>query len=128
MSVQPCIQRGRNNMHRKLKKTPLKHIKNILKKIQDLLFRNFFKTYKNYDIRKAGNNNKQLWEDINNITNRAWKKESYLLTMSNTLEVSVNSVNEFFINICKNLAKKVRNGSIQLESITIRNPYSMVML
>ncbi|CAK1590642.1 unnamed protein product [Parnassius mnemosyne] len=134
-----CI-RHRNNMHKKLKKSP----DNEVLKTSFTRYRNYCNKllkkikleYEKNELKKTSYNPKKLWGAINNITNRAKKKENssyHLLTTSSTPELSVNSVNEFFANIGKNLAEKISDGLTEsikkaFNNNNNNNSHSMVLL
>ena len=101
--------RNRDNLHKKCTQSP----NNDVLKTTYIRYRNFCnqivrKTKQNYEkneIKKAGSNNKKLWQVINSISNRS--KQKKVATELITPLQSVNDVNNFFGNIGSCLANKI---------------------
>lgn len=118
-----CV-RNRDNMHKKLKRCPGDNIlsityrryrnfcNNILKKVK--------REYLTKEIRKACTDSRKLWDIIKTNTNTKKLKDSASnLISASTPSLSVNSVNEYFVNIGKSLAERVQlNNNHNIDSFT----------
>lgn len=107
-----CL-RNRDKMHRKAKKNP----DNLTLKITYSRYRNFYnslikklkRAYEKAEFTKAKNNPKATWKVIKHITHSHQQRHSpnALLKSSENPTTSVNNVNDFFINVGRNLASKI---------------------
>lgn len=107
-----CI-RHRDKLHQRSRSNP----DNLIIKITYKRYRNFcnnlLKNLKtNYDkneLNRAGNNSKQLWKHIKNVTYRTKQRESNssLLLSNPSPLLSANHVNNFFANVGKTLAEQI---------------------
>lgn len=129
-----CI-RHRDSMHKKLKRKPnndiLKQSYRRYRNFCNSLLKRLKREYERQEINKAGKNNKQLWGVINNITCRFKERETanHLLSLSSTPKRSVNLINDYFINVGKNLAEKcLPPNNIKPLTRTNINAKSMVIL
>lgn len=123
-----CI-RNRDLMHKKLKifpndailSTTYRRYRNfcndILKKVK--------REYQRKEIQDAGTNSKKIWNVIKSNTNMNKSKDSAinLLNMSSTLSKSVNDVNEYFVNIGKSLADKIKMSANVHRTPSISNSH-----
>lgn len=129
--------RNRDNLYKKLKKD----ITNEVLRATYKRYRNFCnsqlkKAKRNYDKQEivgAKGNNKKLWEVIKNITGqrRAVDYSSNLLSAENP-NASINTVNNFFVNVGKNLAEtsqsKISNSTNNSISLTVASPVNSLVL
>ncbi|CAB3235085.1 unnamed protein product [Arctia plantaginis] len=131
-----CI-RHRDKLNKKSKLAPnndiikltFKRYKNYCNK----LLKTIKMDYEKKQVEKAGNDTKQVWSVINNMTGRSKGKvnvSTRLLTTLTSPEASINFVNDYFSNIGKHLAEKNMTAqSGPAKPITANNsPHSMVLL
>lgn len=107
-----CI-RQRDKLHQRYRRDP----DNLVTKITYTRYRNFCNKLlkdlkRNYDkneLNRAGNNSKQLWKHIKNVTYMSKQRESNSsLLLSNPSPIlSANEVNNFFVNVGKTLAEQI---------------------
>ncbi|CAH2088744.1 unnamed protein product [Euphydryas editha] len=112
LGIVRCI-RNRNAMQAKLRADP----HNEILKITYRRYRNFCNSvikkvkrkYEKEDLAKSIKNPKTLWKKINTLTYRNQPKTQNLelLNLNASPQNSVNSVNDYFSNIGKNLAKEI---------------------
>ncbi|KOB78291.1 hypothetical protein OBRU01_02702 [Operophtera brumata] len=136
-----CL-RHRDKLHLKSRNDPL----NMILKVSYCRYRNFCtnllrklkRDYERQEFDMARNNPKATWNVIKKIANLNTKSNSAtdLLKIHNDPNLSVNSVNNYFVNIGKNLAKKINsplalstdNSSIQCCLTSNLQGNSMVLL
>ncbi|KOB66686.1 putative tick transposon [Operophtera brumata] len=104
--------RHRDKLHSKVRKSPdnesLKLIYKRYRNFCNSLLRKLKKLYDKTQFEKAGTDVRKTWKVINNITNYKPKKSlPQDLIQGNDPSTIINSVNDFFANIGKNLAEKV---------------------
>lgn len=131
--------RNRDAMHKKLKLSPdnvtlkitYKRYRNYCTKILKKLKREFDRA----ELREAVNDNKKTWQVIKRVTNTEIPKipTTDLLSSSSLPQQSVDSVNEYFVNIGRNLANAFPNhrdhqGSPRVSSSTLSPLHSFVMI
>lgn len=106
--------RNRDNLHKKLKRDPA----NDILKVTYKRYRNFCnsiikKAKRNYDkkeIENAKGNKKQLWDAIKKISGSTKPNDfSSCLISSVNKDKDINSINNFFANVGKNLAEHATN-------------------
>lgn len=106
-----CI-RHRDKLHQKWKQTPNNTILSVTYKRYRNFCNNLLKKQKiQYDraqLQKAGKNNKLIWKFIKSNTFRQTKVDTQLDLLSTCLNPSeaTNKVNNYFVNVGKNLAEK----------------------
>ncbi|KAL0879195.1 hypothetical protein ABMA27_002982 [Loxostege sticticalis] len=117
--------RHRDKLHMKAKANPTNVIlqysykryrnfcNNILKKVKS--------NYEKKELEKAGTNSKKIWNFIKKSTHLTKQRESSssLLQIHSTQLTSVNIVNDFFVNIGKNLASKLQNHIVESPTNTL---------
>lgn len=91
------------------------------------------KEYENNKIKQASNNNKRLWEAINDVTHRKRKSDDLtpLLTLCNEPVRSLDSVNDYFCDVGESLAEKFTNSSFTTPTSTSnqeKNPNSFLLI
>lgn len=129
-----CLK-NRDQMHLKLKKYPND---DILNKTYTR-YRNFCSAllkkakceHEKSEIKKAGKNNKKLWNVIKNITNtsKSYTAPSELLSSSDfSPQTSINNVNSFFANLGQTLASNFDSSSDQALSYSSPSPNTFVLL
>lgn len=104
--------RHRDKLHSKSRKSPendtLKIIYNRYRNYCNSLLRKLKKAYEKSQLEEAGTDVRRTWKAINNITNYKLKKPlPQDLIQGNDPSTVINSVNDFFANVGKNLAEKV---------------------
>lgn len=107
-----CI-RNRDQLHKKSRNSP----NNEILKLTYTRYRNFCNslikkikiTYNKDKLEKAGKNSKKLWSAVREIsgTNTVHDYPKELLTLGNSPISSVNKINNFFVNVGKNLAESI---------------------
>ena len=117
--------RHRDKLHMKAKSNP----GNSILQISYRRYRNFCndllkKVKRNYDkmaFEKAGTSSKKIWKHIKNVTYSSKQNESSsgLLRAHSSQLTSANMANNFFANVGKCLADKVRNRSQDLSNVPI---------
>ena len=113
-----CI-RHRDKLHKTAKKYPNNHIHQIIYKRYRNFCNDILKKVKiNYDkneLHKAGKNCKLLWKHIKKVTFTSKQRESSssLLLSHCSPITSANYVNNFFVNVGKNLANKLSKNETQ---------------
>ena len=123
-----CIK-NRNKLQKKYKNDP----HNEIIKITYLRYRNHCnnlikKTKRKYErelITKNITNNKMLWKNIKNITytNQSNNTSVELLSIKSSPLQSVNYINEYFANIGKELAQKIkRPPNVSCDDLNLRSP------
>lgn len=110
-----CI-RHRDKLHHRAKRFP----DNLDLQLTYKRYRNFcnklLKKLKiDYDkgvLQQAGNNSKKLWQHIKNITYTSKQQESCsnLLHTDTSPLLSANNVNDYFVNVGKNLANQLQSN------------------
>lgn len=111
-----CI-RNRDKLHKKAKKYP----NNLIINLTYTRYRNFCcrllkKVKRNFDkalIQEAGSDSKKLWKTIKTISN-TYKENSLpkeLYTLSSSPQKSANTINEYFVNVGRNLAENIQASS-----------------
>lgn len=128
-----CL-RHRDEMHRKAKAQP----DNLLLKVSYNRYRNFCnallrklkRAYEKSQLLKAKNNPKATWKVIKNITNNYHVRQSSsaLLKLKPDPIASINNVNNFFVNIGKNLATKFSPHSLGTASIPSPSPLNSLVI
>lgn len=116
--------RHRDKLHIKAKSKP----DNLILQSSYKRYRNFCNdllkkvktSYDKNELEKAGTNSKLVWECIKKVTYTAKQHESPsgLLQACSSQLASTNSANEFFVNIGKKLAEKVKRNSSSFPSNT----------
>ncbi|VVC98491.1 unnamed protein product, partial [Leptidea sinapis] len=79
---------------------------------------------------KTGNNSKQVWKTIQSITNSGKTKSpaENLLCLKENRQLSVDEVNSYYANICRQLVDKINNSAFAARSHTsILCPNSFVL-
>jgi len=129
--------RKRDKMKLNLKKqysdeldSKFKTYRNNLKKLIEITRQNYYKE----QVKEAGNNNKKVWQCINEATNNVSKKSSKILSiddgngeMIDDEQEIANVFNNFFTNIGKNIAAKIDNSyNFPLPSINY-NPHTIFL-
>lgn len=115
-----CIQ-NRNKMNKKCRQEPHNNVLNITYKryrnFCNKLIRKVKRKYERELLAKSANNSKSLWHNIKNITHMTnTKTKNYdLLNSKPSPTEAVNSVNDFFGNIGKNLAEGIKNSNDRVD-------------
>lgn len=114
--------RHRDKLHMKAKSNP----DNLILQISYKRYRNFCndvlkkvkKSYDKKELEKAGTDSKRIWKVIKNVTHMSKQHESSsgLFQEGTSQLTSVNSANDYFVNIGKCLASKVQSHSFMSQS------------
>lgn len=105
--------RNRDNLHRKAKKDPNNTIVTVTYKRYRNYCNNLLKKlkrdYEKCELDKVKNNPKLLWKTINIITNRkeVQMPAAELITNNTDTRDTINKVNDFFVNVGRNLAENI---------------------
>lgn len=127
-----CI-RNRDRMHAKLKKTGENEILKITytryRNYCNSLLRNLKREYEKSEFTKAKKNTKATWDVIKKVSDLNIQKSSpvELLQLSESPKSSLNLVNDFFTNIGKNLATKLKPATT-FHASTCNTSGSMVLM
>lgn len=129
--------RNRDKLHKKSKASP----DDLIIKSTYIRYRNFCckilkkvkRSYERELIQKAGNDSKQLWDTIKNITNTSkvinFPKE--LLTLKDNPQKSVDYINKYFSSVGETLANKITSSQPHINNIkksTILSPNDSFVL
>lgn len=117
-----CI-RNRDNMNRKLWKDAENYILMVTYKryrnfLNNLLHKLKFEYQKN-EFKKAKNDKKAMWHILKKVTNTIQQVEPprALLNIKDNPKMAVNSVNEYFVKVAKDLAAKITPDHDEVERI-----------
>lgn len=122
-----CI-RNRDNLHKKLKKSPENDILRLTYKRYRNFCKNILKNVKRqYDkkrLQDAGTNSKKIWDVVKDIAylKKAKSSSRDLLFHKDTPQESVNATNHFFANVGKTLAENIRIANPQQHDSFIHLP------